>query len=292
VSDAMRSGRDVPIVGLSGGASRIVDFPPREREKHPPHNLPLELSSFIGRQREMAEVKRLLSGRRLLTLTGPGGCGKTRLALAVGRDLVEGFEDGAWIIELASLSNPDLVTQAATFALGVREQTDRPLIETLTCAMGEKEILLVLDNCEPLVEACAALADTLLRACPSLRILATSREPLGVVGETSSLGCRFSQAVSPWRLRRRYVQGSVWKRSSISCLQARHERRAEIRAIAPMGLFLAVIMTVTLLAVAKPAHASTFIVDHIGDNYSQESLAGDDTLSVLVPKTCGVHLKL
>jgi non-specific serine/threonine protein kinase len=132
----------------------------------------------------MAEVKRLLADQRLLTLTGPGGCGKTRLALAVGHELVEEFEDGVWLVELASLSDPALVAQTVAFTLGVREQPGRPLTETLTDYLRPREVLLVLDNCEHLVEACANLAVALLRACPRLRILATSRETLGIAGET------------------------------------------------------------------------------------------------------------
>jgi predicted ATPase/DNA-binding CsgD family transcriptional regulator len=131
----------------------------------------------------MAEVKRLLKNTRLLTLTGPGGCGKTRLALRVANDLVEEFEDEVWLVELASLSDPALVPQAVASVLGVREQPSRPLTEILLDHLKPKELLLVLDNCEHLVASCAALADTLLRSCPKLIILATSREILGVSGE-------------------------------------------------------------------------------------------------------------
>jgi hypothetical protein len=137
----------------------------------PLHNLPLELSSFVGREREMAEVKELLADHRLLTLTGPGGCGKTRLALAVARNMVGGFEDGAWMVELASLADPGLVTQTVASTLGVSEQLDRPLAEALVDHLEPKKLLLILDNCEHLVEACARLADILLRGCPQLRIL-------------------------------------------------------------------------------------------------------------------------
>jgi predicted ATPase/two-component SAPR family response regulator len=145
----------------------------------------LQLTSFIGREREMSEVNELLVDKtRLLTLTGPGGCGKTRLALAVANDLVEEFEDGVWLVELASLSDPALVPQAVASALGVREQPRRPMTETLLDHLRPKKLLLVLDNCEHLIGACAGLADGLLRACPELRILATSREPLRIDGET------------------------------------------------------------------------------------------------------------
>ena len=150
----------------------------------PPNNLPLELSSFVGREKELTEVRRLLVDGRLLTLTGPGGCGKTRLALVAAGDLVGGFEDGAWLVELASLADPALVQGAVASTLGVREQPGSQPTETLSGYLRTKKLLLILDNCEHLVEACAVLAEALLRACPNLRILATSREALGIAGET------------------------------------------------------------------------------------------------------------
>jgi predicted ATPase/class 3 adenylate cyclase len=147
------------------------------------HNLPVQLTSFIGRERELTEVKRLLTTTRLLTLTGSGGCGKTRLTLQVAADLLEEHPDGVWLVELAALADPALVTQTAAAALGVREEAGRPLIETLVDYLKPKALLLVLDNCEHLLSACAQLAEHLLRACPQLRMLATSREGLGIAGE-------------------------------------------------------------------------------------------------------------
>jgi predicted ATPase/DNA-binding CsgD family transcriptional regulator len=157
---------------------------PRTPER-PHHNLPLELSSFVGREKELAEVERLLEDNRLLTLTGSGGCGKTRLALAAARELVERFEDGAWMVELAALADPSLVPQAVASTLGIREQPGRSPTETVADYLRTKNVLLVLDNCEHLVESCAGLAEALLRACPELRILATSREALGITGEVA-----------------------------------------------------------------------------------------------------------
>ena len=154
-------------------------------EQPPPNNLPLELSSFVGREKELAEVKRLLENNRLLTLTGSGGCGKTRLALAVADNLAERFWDGVWLVELAPLADPSLVPQAVASTLGVREQPGRSLTETLSDYLASNKVLLILDNCEHLVEACAEVAEALLRSCPELRVLATSREALGIIGEVA-----------------------------------------------------------------------------------------------------------
>ncbi len=160
--------------------SPLQATPPDER-----HNLPDTRTSFVGRKREVTEVKRLLAMTSLLTLTGTGGSGKTTLALRVGRDLVVAYPGGVWLAELAQTSDPDLATQAVSSALGVREQPGQPLIETLVDHLRTKRLLLILDNCEHLVEAAATLADTLLRRSPGVRILATSREPLEVPGEVN-----------------------------------------------------------------------------------------------------------
>jgi non-specific serine/threonine protein kinase len=149
-----------------------------------PNNLPRQLTSFVGREREIAEVARLLDSAALVTLTGAGGAGKTRLAIQVAADLLDVYADGVWLAELAALSDGSLVAQAIAQAVGVQEETRRPLVESLASTIGTREVLLLLDNCEHLLAACAALVDRLLRACPRLRILATSREPLGIAGET------------------------------------------------------------------------------------------------------------
>ena len=130
-------------------------------------------------------MKRLLGETRLLTLTGTGGCGKTRLALAAAGELSEGFEEGVWLVELAPLADPSLVAQAVGSTLGVREQPGRSPTEMLSGYLESKKLLLVLDNCEHLIESCAELAEALLRFCPGLRVLATSREALGITGEVT-----------------------------------------------------------------------------------------------------------
>jgi predicted ATPase/DNA-binding CsgD family transcriptional regulator len=146
-------------------------------------NLPAELTSFVGRRHEVADVKRLLSASRLVTLTGVGGVGKTRLALRVAADLRRAFADGVWLVDLAALTDPALVTQTVAAGLGIRDQSARAVQATLQEHVGDKQLLLVLDNCEHLLDECAALADALLRAAPGLRFLATSRQSLGIPGE-------------------------------------------------------------------------------------------------------------
>jgi predicted ATPase/DNA-binding SARP family transcriptional activator/DNA-binding CsgD family transcriptional regulator len=149
------------------------------------HNLSLARTSFIGRERETLEVKRLLSMTRLLTLTGAGGCGKTRLALKVASELAGAYPDGAWLVELGMLSEGELVPQAVSSALGVREEPGRPLTETLKDTLRARQMLLVLDNCEHLIEGVVHLVDALLGTCPRLRVLATSRETLNVADEVN-----------------------------------------------------------------------------------------------------------
>ena len=172
---------------FSRARSTLVSRPSEEpgRVDGEKHNLPNAPSSFVGREQELAEVKRALAMTGLLTLTGTGGCGKTRLALEVARDLVGVYPDGVWLVELAPLSDAALVPQAVASVLGVREQSGRSMTQTLSNHLKAKQILLVLDNCEHLIEACARLVDTLLSSCEHLRILATSREALGVAGEAN-----------------------------------------------------------------------------------------------------------
>jgi predicted ATPase/class 3 adenylate cyclase len=163
-----------------------TDFPPLKSLDVRTTNLPsLELTSFIGRERELDEVKQLLANARLVTLMGPGGAGKTRLALQVAADLSDRFSQGVWLAELAPLSDPDIVVQTVATVFGVREMPGRPLLETLVDYLRTRELLLVLDNCEHLVQASAVLAVALLRGCARLRILATSREALAITGETT-----------------------------------------------------------------------------------------------------------
>ncbi|MBA2535800.1 MAG: tetratricopeptide repeat protein [Rubrobacter sp.] len=149
------------------------------------HNLPIPTTSFVDREREMLEVKRELAMTRLLTLIGPGGSGKTRLALEVAGDLISAYPDGVWLVDLAPLSAPGLVVQEVAGVLDVQERSGESLLDTLVDELHSRRALLVLDNCEHLVDAVARLVDDLLRSCPNPRFLATSREALGVPGEIS-----------------------------------------------------------------------------------------------------------
>ncbi len=162
-----------------------TDFPPLQSSVSVPHNLPAQLTTFVGRSREMGEVERLLASHRLLTLLGPGGTGKTRLMLQAAGDLIDRFQDGVWLVELAPLTDPDLVAEKAAAVLGVRGQPDRPLAESLIVYLRLKKILLLLDNAEHLIHAVAELVEQLLTGCPQLTILVTSREPLAIGGEST-----------------------------------------------------------------------------------------------------------
>ena len=162
-----------------------AEFPALRSLESIPNNLPVQLTSFVGREREMAEVKRLLASTRLLTLSGTGGTGKTRLSLQVAADILDTFPDGIWFVEFATIDDPALVVETVAAALDLRQEADRPLVSTLTAFLRSRHLLLILDNCEHVVAACARLAETLLRAAPHLRILASSREPLGIAGETA-----------------------------------------------------------------------------------------------------------
>lgn len=179
---------------LSGRIQAKVD---ESLKSHPPplgdhrmQNLPLPMTSLVGRQREIAEIKDHLQASsankrtfRLLTLTGPVGVGKTRLALEVARELLEAYPAGVWFVELAGVRDPALVPKMVAFSLGVQEQPGREITETILFYLRSRRLLLLLDNCEHLVEACADLSITLLKHCPELQILATSRQTLGISGE-------------------------------------------------------------------------------------------------------------
>ena len=175
--------------GLKSGKENLESIPARalkdKREQSPKTNLPIPFTSFIGREREIEEVKLLLSSTRLLTLTGVGGIGKTRLAIQAAHELLRSFRDGVWWVELAPLTDEALVPQAVAQVLGVREAPDASLIASLKNYLREKQALLILDNCEHLMVMCAQLVNDLLSQCANLRIMVTSREVLSIMGEAT-----------------------------------------------------------------------------------------------------------
>ena len=159
------------------------DFPPLKTLDRQLHNLPAQMTSFIGRETEMAEIKQALSVHRLVTLTGSGGAGKSRLSLQVGMECLNQFPDGVWLVELAPVTDQALVPQTLLATFNLREDRHRSPQAVLVDFLRAKTLLLVLDNCEHLIEACAQISDSLLQACAKLRILASSREALGLTGE-------------------------------------------------------------------------------------------------------------
>ena len=158
-----------------------------DEQPTPRHNLKLQLTSFIGRENEIDEVRHLLATARLVTLTGAGGSGKSRLALQVAAGLLDAaaFPDGVWLVELAPLADPALVPQVVATTFGLKEQAGQPLMDMLLHHLRARRLLLVLDNCEHLIQACAELAEVLLRASASLTVIVTSREALSIPGETT-----------------------------------------------------------------------------------------------------------
>ena len=201
------------------------DFPPLRSLEVLPNNLPAQVTSFVGRSKDISVVKGLLNKTRLLTLTGPGGTGKTRLGIQVAAELLDRFPQGVWLVELATISDPTQVPEAIAGAMDIREEHGRAALETLVHALRTRRLLLVMDNCEHLLDACARIASTLLRSCPELRILATSREALSIEGETI-------QHVSPLKVvefeRPEYAR-SVDKVAQIEAVQLFLERASAAR---------------------------------------------------------------
>jgi len=208
-----------------------AEFPPLRTVETIPNNLPVALSSFVGRERERAEVKRLLGAGRLVTLTGTGGTGKTRLALQVAEELLGDFSDGIWLVELATISDPDRILEAAAAAVGLREEPGETPRDALLRFVCGRRMLLILDNCEHLIEACAGLVAEILRRCSTIKVLATSRHSLGIAGEQA------------WGVPPLSVPGSL--------------REDGARTPESVGRFEAVRLFVERAAAAKPGFALT-----------------------------------
>jgi non-specific serine/threonine protein kinase len=167
------------------GTRHAASAPPTTSRPRATHNLPKPLTSFVGRDRELADCRRLLGGTRLLTLTGVGGCGKSRLMLRLADELLSEHPDGVWFLDLAPLSDPLRVPEALVATLGVQEEAGRTLTDTLADHLRDKRALILLDNCEQMLAAAADVAATLLQACAQVRTIATSRETMAIPGETT-----------------------------------------------------------------------------------------------------------
>ncbi|MBS1517056.1 MAG: tetratricopeptide repeat protein [Bacteroidetes bacterium] len=165
----------------------IKDFPPLKTLDSRPNNLPVQLTGFIGRKKEIAEIKNILDKNRLLTLLGPGGTGKTRLSLQIAADMIDDFENGVWIIELASLLDPDLISVMISDSLGIREEPGTQPETSLFKNFKNKKLLLIFDNCEHIIDACASIAEKIIQNFPGIKIIATSREALKCKGENIHL---------------------------------------------------------------------------------------------------------
>ncbi len=167
-------------------AALPAEFPPLRSLGNPalPNNLPAQLSTFVGREREVSEVRALVESARLVTLTGAGGAGKTRLGLQVAAELLDGAGDGVWLTELAAVTDQDAVAAAISEALQLAARPGQPALEALLDALAPQDVVIVLDNCEHLIDGCAKTAEAILRRCLRVHLLATSQEPLGISGET------------------------------------------------------------------------------------------------------------
>jgi predicted ATPase/class 3 adenylate cyclase/DNA-binding CsgD family transcriptional regulator len=161
------------------------DFPPLRTLDNLPNNLPAQLTSFVGREKELVDVKNLLNNTHILTLIGSGGTGKTRLSIQAASEMLEQYPDGVWLVQLAPILDPLLVPRTTATAIGLRDEPPRPVTDILCDYLSEKKILIILDNCEHLVEACARMADRILHAAPNAQILASSREALAIGGEVT-----------------------------------------------------------------------------------------------------------
>jgi predicted ATPase/DNA-binding XRE family transcriptional regulator len=225
------------------------------------HNLPTELTSFVGREQELADLIGLIGTTRVLTLTGTGGVGKTRLALRMARKLLEQYSDGIWYVDLAPLSDPPLVGPRVAQVLGVRDAPGRPLIDRVAEIVRRKHVLLTLDNCEHLKDACAELVEALVRACPGVAVLATSRAALGVPGEVVWLvqplalppdQARRAADISEFEAVRLFLE-----RAKAAEARARYSGEAEVQAIVEVcrrldGLPLAIELAAARTSVLSP----------------------------------------
>jgi predicted ATPase len=231
-----------------------------------------QATSFVGREREIAEVKRLLSQTRLLTLSGAGGCGKTRLALYVAAELLSEYADGVGVVELGALTDPALVPQVVAANLEVREQLHQPVLSTLAQELRGQRLLVVLDNCEHLIEACARLSSVLLRHCPNLQILATSREPLGLAGEVvwrvPSLGVPPPDALPPFESLLEYAGIRLFVERAVAAAPSFRLTQQNAVAVAQVCYRLdGIPLAIELAAARIPTLSTVQIAARLGDRF-------------------------
>ncbi len=183
VQQLLEGGAATPATPATLAAPHAQSAVPADSTDAPRHNLPAQLTPLIGRDEELAAITALLERSRMVTLTGSGGIGKTRVSVQLGANLLDGFADGVWLVELAPISDPSLVATAVAQALSVRQSPDQPMLETLVGALTHKQVLLILDSCEHLIEPTAGVLTAILHGCANVRVLASSRQALGIDGE-------------------------------------------------------------------------------------------------------------
>jgi predicted ATPase/class 3 adenylate cyclase len=277
---------ELDVVGLP------AEFPPLQSVDAFPNNLPIQLTSFVGRDKELNEVQRLLVTTHLLTLTGPGGTGKTRLELQLAAEDLESFADGVWLVELAPVTDPLLVMQAVAGVVGLPQQGGRPAAQVLSDFLKPKKLLLLLDNCEHLIEDCAALASKLMGACPGLKILTTSREPLGIAGETifrvPSLDLpdtteRGAEHISEYGAIRLFVERAAAAKSSFRLTEGNAPSVAQICARLD-GIPLAIELAAARVKALSPEQIATRLDDRFRllTGGSRTALPRQQTLRALI----------
>lgn len=262
-------------------------------------NLPKPLTSFVGRERQIAELAQHVTSSRLVTLTGAGGSGKTRLAIQVGEQLYEQYADGVWFVDFAPLTDAALVPQQVAKTLGVQEQPQRAVTETLIQFLANKSLLLILDNCEHLVSACAVLAETLVTQCASLHVLATSREPLGIGGEmvwrVPTLTVPPAQDFSQWLMQYEAVRLFVERARAVNPRFVLDEQNAS--AVARIcqhldGIPLAIELAAARTNVLRPEQIAARLDDRFGllTSGSRTALPRQQTLRALIDWSYGLLL--
>jgi len=269
------------------------DFPALRSLDSLPNNLPAQLTSFVGREKDLAEIKRLLGASRLLTITGSGGSGKTRLALQAAADVLDHFPDGAWLADMGPLTEGQLVPQTVATALGLHEEPGQPIQSTVLHWLSGKRLLLVVDNCEHLVDACARLAEAILRSCPHVQVLATSRAALAIGGETTwripSLGLADPDHLPPLEALTQYAAVRLFIERAVAAQSNFAVNNQNAPAVAQIchrldGIPLAIELAAARVRVLSPDQIATRLDDRFQllTGGSRTALPRQQTLRALV----------